>query len=1121
MPLREYFNPASHTMSPGVDGADATEWQAVGLDPANIVAHPGDLIALGQPDVVAEEGMVGQERSPLSTVIGRVVMESQVVKILPEGDTDVVRRSDLGMSSEGRLSEEKNKANEFIGLLEQAYLPSEEQDRNVVSVHHLAKELADSPELIGGLTELAELGELSEWDRLRIAVVSDRAVSARAENDFSFEDLFDNEDAVTEAAIEPAAPIVSEEILNLKRLCGGEESADFYHQEIFLKRYATVADEVTVDEARVYDSCRIYHKESHVEPAGIKEVVALLAEASSDVKKVIERNGGNPLTILRSGNMIDEVMKDVAENNRDESLRDIANFLDLDNEQSRSRDAVVALIEKGASIVAVQRLFGNVDNVKKLAEVDGDQAWDIFAKLTKFPEIDFYKGAYANESFTVEQIIFNPSDFAPMADEFADRYEEARELGYSPNMISGALAHNLSVYAQNNMPLGKGIGEVRKMRMAALFDAMEIAGGYGAKLGELMSGSVEGSYGVIDSLQNKILEEGEVKNATKLAADIERAYLAVADLRERAGVHFADIASVLLRQGDPVRIEKNCELIKAILPYADFLQDYGDDMKPVLRGLGLKNILNRRLPEHGSRNEEYKTDLVGSVKNFYNITEELSADSNFKTVLGNYFLFESEAEMQLAVLDVVRSDFVKRNLPDKDFKFELSGVIAEIGYTMGRVSLEKAWEFTQSAKQNGIHDYNYLRNILNSEYACRLAGVDADIFYKVVEQALGRKDKDGNIYDYPTSISSFMKAMGAEEKMDAHQKEILEKNIDWYVSDGLPLAAARIVMDNRAEALQKDVKDTPKSIYEWIYSDTEKLEKFSEKTTQDYVSRLLLGKMPKKLSGEELQSMTERVILAAREFSKTMEDDFRVFVNVHPQTLNVLGEAGARILSTFDLAGARQNFDGVGEYAANYIGRRSGVEVALGIRSLDDTQGHVIYGHAGYIGDGVPGGAIGYGPIMLQLSPQKVSYDDMTFTPEDSFHNATRLTQKDAQAIRIVKSGLGINDTRTDEYVEAQVPSVVTLDDIEAIYVSSAEEKQALPEELQRKTIVRLSTASAPSYSATREKTFIEQLKRDFGLGIDSENTAIGTPVGGDLTGEDLLAVDGSTGGAGIFESVL
>jgi len=104
----------------------------------------------------------------------------------------------------------------------------------------------------------------------------------------------------------------------------------------------------------------------------------------------------------------------------------------------------------------------------------------------------------------------------------------------------------------------------------------------------------------------------------------------------------------------------------------------------------------------------------------------------------------------------------------------------------------------------------------------------------------------------------------------------------------------------------------------------------------------------------------------------------------------------------------------------------------------------------------------------------------------DSFRSIDRLTEEDAAALRIIKSGAGMNHFRATDYVEAQIAGGVRLDDIEEIFVPEnlvEEVKQTLPPELTSKIRVTQSTKTDLltrdlQYDYTPERNLVEQYRK-------------------------------------------
>ena len=178
-------------------------------------------------------------------------------------------------------------------------------------------------------------------------------------------------------------------------------------------------------------------------------------------------------------------------------------------------------------------------------------------------------------------------------------------------------------------------------------------------------------------------------------------------------------------------------------------------------------------------------------------------------------------------------------------------------------------------------------------------------------------------------------------------------------------------------------------------------------------------------------------------------------INISSEALAGVIDSGGTINSFFD-----RNIDLDRSDRGDYDLVRSGVEVSLGLRSMDDETPHPIYGSCMFVDQEVPVGAVGYGDILLTFKETPELTSRTTYTPEDSFHGAQRLTTEDAKVLRLAKDAKDIGHSRTRDYVEAQIQGGVSLSDVDAIYVNSQEQKQFIAAKLPPEYVDRIMLRS-------------------------------------------------------------
>lgn len=347
----------------------------------------------------------------------------------------------------------------------------------------------------------------------------------------------------------------------------------------------------------------------------------------------------------------------------------------------------------------------------------------------------------------------------------------------------------------------------------------------------------------------------------------------------------------------------------------------------------------------------------------------------------------------------------------------------------GGYDLASAYKLLQNPAVEG---HCGLSHIIMDE--TQLHGREKVQFYNLAERFLSRLDKDGHPYDSPSTIRHAMQYPGTG------------RNIDWFAQDAsLPLAALPAISNFRAEAIAFGAPDTPRGVYDYLYRDLANIERMSERHLRSEV---------RKLVGHDAVG---RTIDRARHLAERLKGDARICVNMHPETLGMIAQGDGKIKSLFDLDGERVYISPIGKRTASHSGynlKRSGVEIALGIRSLDEHEEHATYGSMVFITGGIPAGANGYGDIMLSFRIDDDLSARTSYTPEDSFHGANRLTQRDAMALRLLKNACGIGTERTNDYVESQTVGGISLDRLDKIYVKSKDDIPLIPQSLRHLAMV-------------------------------------------------------------------
>lgn len=316
-------------------------------------------------------------------------------------------------------------------------------------------------------------------------------------------------------------------------------------------------------------------------------------------------------------------------------------------------------------------------------------------------------------------------------------------------------------------------------------------------------------------------------------------------------------------------------------------------------------------------------------------------------------------------------------------------------------------------------------------------------YYEYVRTFMSRKDKNGIPYDSADAIETFVRLESARLSEEGRA------NLEWFRSGDIPLSLLHTVIDTRDMLGEQASSLTPDEVYEKYRNDPELIEQLSHKSIREYLVGKLKINNARRLYDE---SKIEQAIELANNEAERRKDSFRLLVNIGPDALVKAAQDKNALASILDTDAKTEALQTRG---TAYTLHRSVVELMAGVRSHGEEQ-HPIYGSVGFVDRGIPTGAEGYGGIMLTFRTDGLA-DRMSYTPQDSFHGAYRLTQEDAMALRILKSGAGLDHLTTSDYIEAQVRGGLSLEDVDKIYVNDTVTYEKLSVELPPELAAKLS----------------------------------------------------------------
>lgn len=315
-------------------------------------------------------------------------------------------------------------------------------------------------------------------------------------------------------------------------------------------------------------------------------------------------------------------------------------------------------------------------------------------------------------------------------------------------------------------------------------------------------------------------------------------------------------------------------------------------------------------------------------------------------------------------------------------------------------------------------------------------GAGKNEYYQLLKDNINKLDKNGTPYNSPQYLAeaAVILADGTDEG-----KEMLA----WYMTESVPFAAFKTVVTMRERLVARGVHDSPSAIYEAYSHDPSLIAEMSHENLSLYLKgELAMVGHTENVHSYIEQDKIDEILSVARTSAEARKDAFRIFLNINEEPLLKAIQNGGEIKSLLDTDVVDPEI--LKRRGASYVFRRSDVEIMMGNRSYDESS-HPLYGSSGYIDRGVTRGAYGYGDIILSFKPRESGLSERTtYTPEDSFHGTHRLTEDDAQALRIIKNGVlsGGGDlihAVTGGYVEAQISGGINVTDVDEIIVPDEE----------------------------------------------------------------------------------
>lgn len=714
------------------------------------------------------------------------------------------------------------------------------------------------------------------------------------------------------------------------------------------------------------------------------------------------------------------------------------------------------LVDRGADPITARKMLGTAFGLDYFIQTaQSKEQKSTFAKLTtpKYLESSF---PFLHAQSDGAKVIENLQYYQKAVDEIALRFDPAIEAGYPPEAASRIIKDffdtekSFSVVAQ--MDAGE-IDERFARVMRSNLNAMRVIGDREEQINTLTG--LDGQR-LTDTLARAIDDDSDILDGKVYQESLDQTIQRLEELKSEFPDEFTALVeapSFRVFARSPNTLQGFVELARKLAPDSDFFQEK----------LGLDSTqMYSKLLSWRVENGQYDEELYKRIDILKQKVEKYPELDPVK--LAELYIGGRLSDERIAIIEgLLDNDSLEEALQDPFLRSSINDALIKFTHISSEVDVTKDIIL---ARNYADGDESYLADVLDADSR---VGDMRPIFHEIAPDALSARDKDGNKINWPSELAETI----ARHK---HDRTFLE-SLDWYKADGLPYAAFDTVVSFRERGRAAGVVDSPRAIYEWIFSDPERVEEMSAEHLQQYFEKNINvyddNDEQIQLTSEEIAELIE----SARELVGEMGDDARIFVNMGLETIQAVDVGGGTLRSTLDSDGDKK------EYSQPYFKNRSGVEVALGIRALDEGSHHPIYGSIVFVGDAIPEGATGYGEIALSFKMSADLDESTTYTPEDSFHGPNRLTKQDAQIARVVKTALGKGSIRTSDYVEAQITKDLSFDDVEAVYVINQEQYDALPETLRVKAVIRpVAAVTEPSvYGARRERRMLRQYLEKIG----------------------------------------
>jgi hypothetical protein len=721
-----------------------------------------------------------------------------------------------------------------------------------------------------------------------------------------------------------------------------------------------------------------------------------------------------------------------------------------------------SLVSRGGSVEGLRNLLGETGDPKRLtakpehlSEEDFEVAQNLAAELSSIEGMNFRLEGFVDDAI-LTRLYERPKDYVAVIPKLKSSFDAAVVGGYPADRASQSLNQVFSNYFGNRIPYftdgtespGTAAEAARLNYLQAEGESMALLGDRGIRVQELTGAGYDPAL----SEMTKYWRPEDAEHRADVLANVDSTRRDLQDLADNHPDIYQAFQETAVSSSNLLSLAKDSQFAHEVANHSDVLNILKDQIietDPTGSSEFYMRTLRRLVT---SRDVQDRVAAEGHdyFDSFSDLEVVLKADTGMPpSALADAFIGQTDMNKSQKLRDLLTSDDFKALTQEPRMATLITRNLGTLGFYAGSYDFKRLTEgFGQI---EGAPD-KWFAEMLSAE--CKLSSQATEYFYGEGVKRLAARDKDGNFYDAPDFLADMLKDYGTGDPA-------ANETVDWYSRGNLPIAAFRGVTSLRQEAVQAGVADEPGAIHEWIYKNPETINHLSAKNLREYVKQ-----------GIQLEDgadeIVEELVQQAYAQAERREDGFRVFLNISLPTLEKVAQNGGHIKSILD-----KEVGDAGKISYPFD-VRSGVEIALGIRSMDDGTDHRVYGTAGYLDSGIPSGAIGYGEIMLAYRETPDLAARTSYTPEDSFHGANRLTAADAKALRLIKSGRGQEFATTKDYVESQI-SGLELAEASEIYVGTEQQEAAiralLPPDSKTAVIVRDASSE---YRPTQEEALYQ-----------------------------------------------